>query len=154
MTFRVRGLDPEAFLPYFQMSDDELRDIGAVRIISDGQGQPCRVSLAEARAGDELVLLNYEHQPAATPYRSRHAIYVARSSSRAFDGIDVVPEVIRHRLVSVRAFDSHNMIVDADVVDGNEVEGVFERLLANPRVAYLHVHNAKRGCYSAYVERA
>ncbi|HEX3058652.1 MAG TPA: DUF1203 domain-containing protein [Usitatibacter sp.] len=29
----------------------------------------------------------------------------------------------------------------------------FERLLANRGAAYLHVHNAKRGCYAARVER-
>jgi hypothetical protein len=58
------------------------------------------------------------------------------------------------RLLSVRAFDSNGMIVDADVVDGHESAPTFQRLLANDNVAYLHVHNAKRGCYAARVNRA
>ena len=66
----------------------------------------------------------------------------------------VVPEVILSRLASVRAFDKDHMIVDADVVEGRGAAGLFERLLANPETAYLHVHNARRGCYSARVERA
>jgi len=39
-------------------------------------------------------------------------------------------------------------------VNGREVGPAFERLLALPRAAYLHVHNAGRGCYAARVDRA
>ena len=153
MSFRVRGLSPEPFRKYFEMSDDELRTIGARRVVADGDGFPCRVSLGHAKVGEEVILLNYEHQPGASPYRSNHAIYVAHDSDEAFDKLDTVPEVMLTRLLSVRAFDRDHMIVDADVVDGKEVAALFERLLADPRAAYLHVHNAKRGCFSARVER-
>ena len=154
MSFRVLGLSPESFRPYFEMSDGELAKAGALRLVADRPGLPCRVSLQHAPVGDELLLLNFEHQPGHTPYRSRHAIYVSRSASRAFDEIDVVPEVILTRLVAVRAFDAGHMMIDADVVEGSHAAGLFERLLANPAARYLHVHNAKRGCYSARVERA
>jgi len=46
------------------------------------------------------------------------------------------------------------MLIDADVIDGREVESLIERLFANPRVAYIHAHNAKHGCYSGLIERA
>jgi hypothetical protein len=154
MSFRVRGLSPDIFRAHFVMSDAVLRTLGARRVVADDASFPCRVSLAHARAGEELLLLNYEHLPTESPYRSRHAIYVARDSAVAFDEVDVVPEVIRTRLVSVRAFDKHDMIVDADVVEGKDAAALFERLLANPEAEYLHVHNAKRGCYCAKVERA
>jgi hypothetical protein len=154
MSFRVTGLAPDLFRPYFAMSDAELARIGAVRLVADQPGLPCRVSLAHAAVGDELLLLNYEHQPATTPYRARHAIYVSRSSRCAFDAVDQVPEVILARLVSVRAFDAAHMMIDADVVEGTQAAPLFRRLLADPRASYLQVHNAKRGCYSARVERA
>jgi len=154
MSFRVHGLSPEPFRKRFEMSDDELRAIGARRVVADGDTYPCRVSLAHAKVGEELLLLNYEHQPGASPYRSSHAIYVARDSHEAFDEMDVVPEVMRTRLLSVRAFDREHMIVDADVVEGVEAAALFERLFANPQAQYLHVHNARRGCYSGRVERA
>ena len=154
MSFRVRGLSPEPFRKYFEMSDDELHALGARRVVADGDGFPCRVSLGHARVGEELILLNYEHQPGESPYRSNHAIYVARESRETFDEVDQVPEVMRTRLLSVRAFDRDHMIVDADVVEGKDAAALFERLLADPEAEYLHVHNAKRGCYSARVERA
>jgi len=65
----------------------------------------------------------------------------------------VVPEVLRRRLLSVRAFDGHGMMLDADVADGRVVEGVFERMLERKDVEYLHVHNAKPGCFAARVYR-
>ena len=154
MSFRIRGLAPEIFRPWFAMDDAELRARGAVRLVADDPAMPCRVSLEHAPLGDELLLVNFEHQPGATPYRSRHAIFVSRSATRAFDAVDVVPETILSRLVSVRAFDASHMMVDADVVEGTHAAELFERLLADPATSYLHVHNARRGCYAARVERA
>lgn len=83
MSFRIRGLSPELFSPFFAMSDAALREIGAIRSVVEGPGLPCRVSLKHAVLGDEILLLNYEHLPARSPYRARHAIYVARGSRLA-----------------------------------------------------------------------
>jgi transcriptional regulator len=46
------------------------------------------------------------------------------------------------------------MIVDAEVVDGGEIEAQIERFFARHDVAYLHVHYARRGCYACRVDRA
>jgi len=154
MSFRVLGLAPALFEDYFSMTDVELAQHDALRVVADDPRMPCRVSLGHAPVGSELILVNYEHQPTSTPYRSRHAIYVCGSSREAFDAVDVVPEVIATRLVSIRAFDARHMMIDADVVEGTDAAEVFARLLSNPAAEYLHVHNAKRGCYSARVERA
>ena len=45
-------------------------------------------------------------------------------------------------------------MLDADVVDGRQIEAVIERFFADPKVAYIHAHNAKRGCYSGRIDRA
>jgi len=153
MSFRVLGLAPEPFRRYFSMSDTELASLDARRIIAETDGLPCRVSLTHAAPGDELVLVSYEHQPGRTPYRASHAIYVRRDSDTAFEGVDVVPHVLEVRLLSVRAFDAGHMMIDADVVGGPRAAETFERMLSVPETAYLHVHNAKRGCYAARVER-
>jgi len=39
-------------------------------------------------------------------------------------------------------------------VEGVEAEPLFIGMLERGEVAYLHVHNAKRGCYAARVDRA
>src|SRR5205085_4201541 len=94
MSFRVLGLSPEPFRPLFALSDAELLFMGARRVVADNVLMPCRVSLEHARPGEELLLLHFEHQPANTPYRAGHAIYVRRMAAKKFEGIDIVPQVL------------------------------------------------------------
>jgi len=154
MTFRITGLSPESFQPLFELSDEALQRIGARRVIADDPRMPCRVSMAHAELGEELLLLNYAHQPANTPYRATHAIYVRKLADRPFESIDSVPEVLASRLIAVRAFDEQHMMIDADVSEGSATGELFARLLDNPKASYLQAHYARRGCYAARVERA
>ena len=154
MSFRVLGLSPDPFRPLFSMSDDELHRHGARRVLADDPRMPCRVSMEHARLGEELLLLNFEHQPANTPYHASHAIYVRKAADRAFNAVDTIPEVLASRLLAIRAFDAQHMMIDAEVCEGAHAADMFERFLANPQTGYLQVHNAKRGCYAARVERA
>jgi hypothetical protein len=132
MSFRVVGLSPAQFRPYFGMSDAALRDIGARRVVADQPKLPCRVSMAHAEVGEELLLVNYEHQPADTPYRAKHAIYVRKLAERAFEAVDVVPEILATRLLAVRAFDVEHMMIDAEVLEGVQAAELFERYQKTP----------------------
>lgn len=152
--FRIAGLSPDLFRPLFAKSDAQLHQLGARRVFADDARMPCRVSMAHAEIGEELLLLNYEHQPANTPYRSTHAIYVRKLAQHAFDAVNTVPEVLTSRLLAIRAFDATHMMIDAEVCEGVQAATMFERFLANVNTRYLHVHNARRGCYAARVERA
>jgi len=155
MSFRITGLPAERFTHLFALSDTELAQQGAVRRVADGRspGYPCRVSLTDSRPGDELLLVNYEHHPVASPYRMRFAIYV-RKGEETYDRVGEVPEQLRIRTLAVRAFDADAMMVGWDLVDGQDLEAAIGRLLASERAAYLHVHFAAAGCYAARVERA
>jgi hypothetical protein len=155
MTFRITGLPADRFANLFALSDAELAERGAVRRIADARtpGYPCRISLTDSRPGDELLLVNYEHHPVDSPYRMRFAIYVRRGEE-TYDKVNEVPEQLRMRKLAVRAFDGSAMMVGWDLIDGSELEAAIERLFAEPRTAYLHVHYAAPGCYAARVDRA
>lgn len=152
MHFRIQGLPAEQFAPLFALSDAALRDRGAVRTIADGP-RPCRISLTDAKAGDELILVNFEHHAVASPYRMRFAIYV-RAGEATFDAVDTVPDQLRKRTLAVRGFDAKAMMTGWELIEGVKLEEAIERQFANPRTAYLHVHFAAPGCYAARVERA
>ena len=152
MQFRISGLPAEPFQHLFALDDEALKRHGAVRRVAENSGYPCRVSLTDAKAGDEVILVNYEHQDADTPYRSRHAVYV-RKGERRYDAVGEIPEQLRKRLLSVRAFDQSGMIVDADVIEGRLLEEMISRFFANDAVAYIHLHFARPGCYAARVDR-
>lgn len=151
MAFQVSSL-PDSFAPLFQLTDAELAARGAMRRIVDASpGFPCRVSLRDAAVGETVILTHFEHHAVASPFRASHAIYVREHAVRASPAVDEVPAMLRTRLLSLRAFDRDGLLLEADVVDGREVEPVIERLLAT--AAYVHVHFAKPGCFAARVDR-
>lgn len=155
MSFRITGLSADSFRPLFGLSDEALAALGARRYVADtSPGFPDRVSLTDLAPGERVLLVNFEHQAGDTPYRARHAVYVREGDGPPYDKINEVPPALRPRTLSLRAFAADHMMVDADIVEGAEVEGLIEKLLANPEVAYLQAHFAKRGCYAARIERA
>ena len=154
MSFHITGLPLKQFTPLFPLSDQQLAARDAVRVVADDRsGFPCRVSLQDAKPGESLILVNYEHLPVASPYRSRHAIYIREAASEAALDINEVPALLRSRLLSLRAFDGKGMMQAADVVPGTGVESGIEKMFAHAAVEYLHIHYAKPGCYAARVDR-
>jgi hypothetical protein len=61
---------------------------------------------------------------------------------------------MRGRLLSLRAYDASGQMLDADVVQGRDCDALIRQLFENPDVAYIHAHNAKRGCYAGRIDRA
>jgi len=155
MSFRVRGLDPAPFRHLFGLDASELAQRGAVRCIADTRpGYPDRIEVRDAEPGESLLLLNHTHQPAPSPYRASHAIYVREGAETPLDLVDALPQAMLIRPISLRGFDAAGMMLDADLVEGSGLEPAIGRLLANPEIAYLHAHYARRGCYAALIERA
>ena len=155
MDFRILGLDPAPFRPMFTMTDEHLRELGALRVrIDSPRSAPDRITLDDAAPGETVLLLNHVYLEVDSPYRGTHAIYVRENGGERFDRVNEVPSALRGRMLSVRAFDAAGMMVDADLVEGDRIEALIERLFAPPSVIYLQVHFARRGCYAARVERA
>jgi hypothetical protein len=154
MGFRISGLPVERFEHLRSLEGDALREAGAVELHVDRpHAWPCRVTLQDAVPGERVLLLNFRHLASDSPYASSGPIVVRRDADRTHVAVDQVPEQQRRRLLSVRAYDERDWIVDSDVTPGTGLAAVIERLLANPQVAYLHLHNARNGCYAARVDR-
>ena len=155
MDFQITGLKRAQFAHLIGLSDAELAGHNARRVVADRQpGFPCRVSLVDAQPGESLLLMNFEHLPLASPYRASHAIYVRENASDARLAINEIPPVLRTRLLSLRAYSEDGMLLDADVAEGAQLVPLIGRMLAEEAVAFLHVHNARPGCYAARIERA
>ncbi len=154
MDYRITGLSADTFRPLFGLPDEELARRGAKRYVANiSPGFPDRVELRDAEPGETLILVNHVHLDENTPYRASHAVFVLENAGEHFDRVNELPPALRVRLLSLRAFDAAHMMVDADVMHGREAGPVIERLLANPRAAYVHAHYAKPGCYAARIER-
>ena len=155
MAFRITGLAPDPFRHLFGLDDAALASQGAIRYrVDSGFGFPDRIELRDATPGETVLLVNHVHQPADTPFRASHAIFVREGATTPFDAIDTVPDALRRRMLSLRAFDAAHMMVDAALVDGREADAAIARLFSDPAIGYLHAHYATRGCYAARVDRS
>ncbi len=155
MTFQIHALPEGDFQKYFAMSEAELSAHNAqIHEVTSKPNAPCRVRLEDAEIGERVVLVNYEHQPADSPYRSSHAVYVSEGAVQATPMIGEVPESLAVRTLSVRGFDRRDCIHAADIVDGTDLANRLDSLFADDAVDYAHVHYAQRGCFAAKVTRA
>jgi hypothetical protein len=154
MTFQISALGHRQFSKLFELSDEELAEQKAVRRTATSKpGFPCRVSLADAEVGEELILVNYEHQPGNSPYQASHAVFVRKGVEQAHPMVGEVPAQFMNRALSLRAFSDKAMIVGADLVEGEKLGPALDNLLANPGAAYVHIHYAKFGCFAARADR-
>ncbi len=155
MDFRITGLPAHQFAHYSRKSDEELLAHNARRYRVDAPNVfPDRIALRHGRVGETVLLVNYTHQAANSPYRASHAIFVLEGDHASFDAVNDIPEVMRPRTLSLRAFDGAGMLVQAELAEGARVEPAIECMLANPKADYLHAHFAKHGCFAARIDRA
>jgi hypothetical protein len=152
--FRLVGLESAEFVPLFDLDEGELRALGARRrVATETPGFPCRISLQDAAVGEELLLLPFEHLAEDSPYRASGPIYVRRGAQPRTLAPGEVPEYVRARQISLRGYSARHLMVNALVCEGADVAAQIERMFADPKIAYAHLHNARPGCYSCRAER-
>lgn len=153
MTYSITGLSPAPFAPLFAMDDTELAARGARRVTATAdRGFPCRISLDDARAGEELILLHHVSHDVDTPYRSAYAIYV-RPGVASASYRDTLPPVFEGRSLALRAFDAAGMLQTARLAGPGEADDAIRDLFADDANAYIDAHNAAYGCFAARIER-
>ena len=155
--FRVSGISADVIDEIRHLPDDELKKHHVVRRIADRRpGFPCRVTLEDAQIGESVLLLDFEHLPGTSPYRSVGPIFVRESATETYSKINQIPGVFRvpDRLLSVRAYDESDMLVNAEVIESVAIDELIQQFFADASVHYIHAHNARPGCYSCRIDRA
>lgn len=154
MDYQITSLELGDFTHLFGLDEHALSKLGVQRMtVTAKPGYPCRITLEDAEIGESVLLLNYEHLPVDSPYRSAHALFVRENATESARFQNEIPEYLKCRQLSVRSFDTEGMMVDADTCAGNDLESMIERLFAEDSADYVHVHNAARGCYLARIDR-
>ncbi len=103
--------------------------------------------------GEALLLVNYTHHDAATPFRASDAVYVRAGAVQARPVAGAVPEMLRRRTLSLRAFDRDGMLHAAALVEGISLGPALQTMLEMD-VDHVDIHFAKQGCYAARAVRA
>lgn len=152
--FQCIAIAKEALAELFAMDDKQLASRGAKRMtVGQSPGTPCRVSLRDADVDEQVILAPFKHHDVATPYQASGPVFVREHAITADCAINEIPEMLHHRLLSVRAYDVEGMMLDAEVVAGNALRDAICRLFENDKVDILHIHNAAPGCFNCSVSR-
>jgi len=155
MTFQIVPLNRDITNGLTELTDEELAARNIVRMTANvSPGFPCRVSLEDARIGEVVYLMNFKHLPEATPYQAAHAIFVRQDAEEASPAPGEVPDALKLRVLSLRGFGADHMLRAAELAQGDAVAGTLDTLFADPGITYVHLHNAKPGCYAARAVRA
>ena len=151
----IKGLDHNLFAKYFTMSAVQLKSFNACLFVADEYPcYPCRVSLKDAEIGETVLAIPYEHHSVQGPYKSAGPIFVRKDAKTANLGVNEIPKMLTHRLLSVRGYNSESIMVEGDAVMGGELENVLEKQFLNGAVEYIHVHNAGPGCFNCEIKKA
>lgn len=153
MTYRMEGLAPAAFEGLLGLSDDELGAHRARRVVADGPGYPCRVTLEDATPGEELLLVNHVSHDVEGPFRTAYGIYVRKDAERAASFTDEAPSYLDKRTLGLRGFDAEGMLKDAIIAQPGEADARIRELFERPQIDTIHAHNAAYGCFLARIER-
>ena len=154
LNFRCSGLRRDDFSDLFGASEQSLAQHGVRRIKVDANpGYPCRISLSDAPVGTTVYALSYNHHASAGPYAATGPIFVRADAAEARLARNEIPDFLRGRQLSLRAYTGERLLQRAMVVDGAGVDGAVRELLTDPAIEDIHVHNAAPGCYMCVVAR-
>ena len=115
-------------------------------------GFPCRHCLRWAQPGERLILFPFASIAPGCPYSESGPIFVHAESCERYRLTNEFPLEFRHGR-AIRAYDSEQNMIAAEVVNGSEPEAVIEKLLQNPETAFLQARSASHGCYTFAIER-
>ena len=149
-------MEPQPFelQPISPTVADELRSAGGpVYVADEVPGYPCRQCLEDAQIGEELILVSYDPFTTDSAYRSASPIFLHRSPCAPAE-TGALPLQLTRRQLSVRSFDRDEMMIDAAVVDGTDLEETLRAFFADDASELVHVHNASRGCWAVAVRRS
>lgn len=133
---------------------DSLRDRGGpIYLADENPGYPCRQCLRDADVGEELILVSHNPFTTNSQYRSASPIFLHRLACEPPNDPTHLPQQLTQRQLSVRSFDQDEMMIDAAVIDGQELAHTIQGFFENATSEQIHVHNATRGCWAVTVER-
>jgi len=154
MTYRIEGLHRDAYASLLALTDGDLVDRGARRVVADSRpGFPCRVTLEDAEPGESLILFNHVSHDVPTPFRSAYAVYVRECAGKPACYVDSTPPVFDGRALGLRGFDSEGMLRGALLALPGEADSKIRALFERPEIAAIHAHNAAAGCFAAKIVR-
>jgi hypothetical protein len=125
------------------------------RTVAPGTLAPCRHCLRDAQPGEEVFLGSYDLLGPTGVYWTPSPIFLHAEPCDRYATPDHIADIVRPRLVSIRAYDAEQMCLYdlGHAGEGAEADAPLAAALADPRTSFVNIHTAKPGCLLCRVER-
>jgi len=126
------------------------------RMVSDGDGNPCRHCLDDIAGGAPMLVLAHRPFPAPQPYAELGPIFVHAGDCPRYSEAAGVPALfLKREAILMRGYGADDRIVygTGKVIPTEEIESMAAWLFERPEVAYIHLRSASNNCYQCRIER-
>ncbi len=124
--------------------------------ISDGAGNPCRHCLCNIPEGAGMLILAYRPFATLHPYAEVGPVFLCADACAAFVG-DGVPEIFTTSpdyLLKGHGPDERIVYGTGRVTPATEITAQAQKVLADPRIAFVDVRSARNNCWQARIRPA
>ncbi len=127
----------------------------AERVISDGQGKPCRCCLNTVPAGEEMLILAARPFPSPQPYAELGPIFLCARECTPWEGEGMPPILGHSTQYIVKAYGPDDRILygTGRVTPKADVEPYANALFDREDVAYIDVRSAVNNCFLTRIPR-
>jgi Protein of unknown function (DUF1203) len=114
---------------------------------------PCRLCLRRFKEGEEQrTLFTYDSYTGVAEFPQPGPVYIHADDCDRYDGNGFPPD-LRALELTFEALAAGPRVVALERTEGEDAEGVIERLLDLPDVDFVNVRNTEAGCFVARVDR-
>jgi hypothetical protein len=128
------------------------------RVISDGEGNPCRHCFEYIDNNEEMLIL--AHRPFADiqPYAEIGPIFLHAKECKRYKGnfLSELPQTLKSNSHYIlRGYDEHERIVygTGRVTSNDEICFQANEIFTNSKVDFIHIRSATNNCYHSRIDR-
>lgn len=144
-----------AFIADIRAGGPDANGQPAERVISDGQGKPCRCCLDTVPAGAEMLIFAARPFTSLHPYAESGPVFLCADNCPPYEGNDLPPVLKLSPDYLVKAYSEDERIIygTGQITPSDEVRPYAEALFARDDVAFVDVRSAKNNCILSRMRR-
>lgn len=125
----------------------------AERVVSDGQGNPCRNCLCDVPKGAKMLICAARPFPHKQPYAETGPIFLCADECEAWAGAGVPPVLQSSPDYLLKGYSAAHRIVygTGQIVQAANIEREAGKILAREGVAFVDVRSARNNCFQCRV---
>ncbi len=145
---------PTDIVRHYQAGGADANGQTPERQLATGTGNPCRHCLQMVPEGAGMLVLAHRPFPAPQPYAELGPIFLCADACQAGGGT-ALPAMLASPEYIVRGYGADDRIIygTGGVVPTPAIPERAAELLADPKVAYVHIRSARNNCYQVRIDR-